>query len=222
MSATLEAVSKAKAHTTYRLADGTRVAGTTTVLAVLAKPALVKWANQIGLQGVEVGKYVDALADIGTLAHALITHDLGGPAPDLAAYSPEAIDKAENAFIKYLDWRKQHNVEPVFVERPLVSEKFRYGGTLDVYAHIDGAPAIIDIKTSKRIYSEHIHQVAAYRQLAVENGFDVDHVRILQVGRTDDEGFTERVVSLAELRRHWQIFRCCLTIYRLQTELKEE
>ena len=34
-----------QAHTVYKTADGIRVPGVTTVLGVLNKPALIKWAN---------------------------------------------------------------------------------------------------------------------------------------------------------------------------------
>jgi len=50
---------KTKAHTRYYLADGTLVPGSTTVCGVLNKPALVRWANQLGLQGIDSTKYTD-------------------------------------------------------------------------------------------------------------------------------------------------------------------
>ena len=38
---------RAKVHTVYRLKDGTKVPGVTTILnATINKPALIKWANQ--------------------------------------------------------------------------------------------------------------------------------------------------------------------------------
>ena len=43
---------KANAHTQYKLVDGTKVPSVTTVLGILNKPALVKWANNLGLQGI--------------------------------------------------------------------------------------------------------------------------------------------------------------------------
>ena len=60
----------------YRLLDKSIVPGVTTILNVLSKPALVPWANKLGLQGIEVGKYVDALGEIGTLAHLMVENYL--------------------------------------------------------------------------------------------------------------------------------------------------
>ena len=50
---------RAKAHTAYKTAGGQRVPGVTTVLGVINKPALVPWANQLGLQGINSSTYVD-------------------------------------------------------------------------------------------------------------------------------------------------------------------
>ena len=71
---------RAKAHTIYKLANGKRVPGVTTVLGIINKPALVKWANNLGLQGIDSTTYVDGTAKIGTLAHEMIQEYLGGPA----------------------------------------------------------------------------------------------------------------------------------------------
>ncbi len=228
MSVATEKVSAGKAHTRYRLQDGTLVPGVTTVLGVLNKPALVPWANALGLRGIDSRTYVDALATIGTLANQMIEHDLGAPAPDMALYSAEQADKAENALLKWYEWRKAHVIEPLVfgdrlaVELPLVSEASHYGGTIDCCAMIDGAWTVLDIKTSKAIYPEHMHQVAAYCRLLSDNGFTPEAVRVLQVGRTEDEGFSEHTLPISRLEPHWRIFDACLTIYRTQADLKRE
>ena len=222
MAATAEKISAGKAHTRYKTSDGTIVPGVTTILGVLNKPALVQWANDLGLKGINTRTYVDALATIGTLAHQMIEHDLGAEAPDLSRYSPEQIDKAENSLLKWYEWRKQHEVKPLLIEAHLVSEEHGFGGTLDCLAEIDGVPTILDIKTAKSIYPEHLHQVAAYRWLAAENGHEVKAVRVLQVGRTEDEGFSEHVIPVGRLGPHWRIFSACLLIYRTQNEIRRE
>ena len=80
---------RAKAHTIYKLANGKRVPGVTTVLGVINKPALVKWANNLGLQGIDSTTYVDETAKVGTLAHEMIQEYLGGPAWNRDAYNAE-------------------------------------------------------------------------------------------------------------------------------------
>lgn len=210
---------KAKAHTVYKV-DGKRVPGVTTILGVLNKPALVKWANNLGLQGVDSTKYVDALATIGTCAHYLVECEWKGEEPDLSEYDPDTIDKAENALLSFWEWRKGKDIDPLLVEEPLVSDSLRYGGTIDCYARVDGVNTLIDLKTSRGIFSEHIHQLAAYRQLLMENGYEVDNVRILRIGRDESEGFEERVYTPEQLEPHWEIFEHCRAIYELQKAVR--
>jgi len=212
------AAKRSKTHTRYYLKDGTLCPGVTTVLGVLNKPALVPWANKIGLAGIEVKNYVDVMALIGTTGHAMICAHNKGEKFDPDGLPADLIDKAENCFLSYLNWEKGHKVEPILCEAPLVSEHYGFGGTVDMYALVDGIPTIVDYKTGKAIYPEHIYQVAAYKTLIVENLLAGDAlpqaVRILQIGRDETEGFSEKVV--ADTTREWQIFEHCLAIYRLQ------
>jgi hypothetical protein len=210
---------KVKQHTVYKV-DGVRVPGVTTILGVLNKPALVKWANNLGLQGIDSAKYVDALANIGTLAHYLVECEWRGEEPDLSTYAPEDIDRAENALLSFWAWRDQHVVEPILVEAALVSAKYRYGGQIDCYATCDGKPTLIDLKTSKGIWPEHVHQLAAYKQLLTEAGYPVANVRILRIGRDETEGFEDRVYDLVSLEPHWRTFELCRELYDLQKVTK--
>jgi len=209
----MEKVSRVKQHTVYKV-DGVRVPGVTTILGVINKPALVPWANRLGLEGIDTRKYVDALAEIGTLAHSIIEHELREEPLDLDSWSPEQIDKAQNSAIKFLDWMEGHEIEVAATELQLVSAKYRFGGTVDVIASVDGILGIVDIKTAKAIYDDMMYQVAAYRELARENGYDVQEVRIVQVGRSDEEGFTVRHASGTELDAYWKVFENALNLYR--------
>lgn len=216
----VEKLAGTKAHTRYRLRDGTLVPGVTTVLGILNKPALIHWAWTLGMQGIDYRKFKDAAAVIGTCAHLMIQHDLQNTTPNLREFSPEVIDKAENAFLKWLEWKRQHAIDVIYCERQLVSEKYRYGGTIDCLAKVDGDLTILDLKTSKSIYTEYLYQVAAYRQLAAEDGHKAVSCRILQIGRTEDEGFSER--SETDTTRCFALFRHALAIYELQRNERTE
>jgi hypothetical protein len=205
---------KTKAHTPYHLRDGTRVPSVTTALGVLDKPGLIQWAWKLGREGIDWRKFRDEAADIGTLTHYLILCHLKGETPDIAEYSPHDVDKAENALLSYYEWEKGHKLEPILVEKPLVSEQYKYGGTIDCYCNLDGEPALLDFKTGKAIYPEHIYQLAAYTQLLREEGHPVSLCRILRIGRTEDESFEDRQIK--DLRVPWDIFKHCLEIYKLK------
>lgn len=213
-----EDVRHARRHTQYRTKDNVLVPGVTTVLNVLAKPALIRWANRIGLEGYEVDKYVDHTALIGKLAHEMIQAELAGRQADVADYSPNQHEAALRAVEKWRAWTKRHELQPLLVERPLISEKHGFGGTPDCYGRFDGRLTVIDFKTSKAIYDDHVVQAAAYAQLLGENGCEVAEIRIVQVGRVDAEGFSERTVE--DWSRHLELFLHALAIYRLQREIR--
>ena len=213
----MKTLNKHRAHTRYTTKDGAIVPGVTTILGILNKPALVPWANNMGLKGIDVSKYVDSKATVGTIAHYLVECDLTEKAADLEEYSPVEVAEAMNSFRKWQTWKSTRDVKLILSEGKLVSEAYRYGGTVDIYADIDGVATLLDIKTSKAIYGEMMHQVAAYRQLLVENEYPVDQVMIIRIGREDDEGFETRVVG--NLEKHFSVFEHCLAIFNLQREL---
>lgn len=205
---------KSRAHQRYRLADGTIVPGVTTILNVLAKPALIAWANRMGLQGIDTTKYVDAAALAGTACHAMIEAHLKHEVFDESEYDKDTLSIAANGFLKYLDWEKAHKVENVESELQLVSERYKFGGTVDMYATVDGSPTLIDFKTNASgIYDEMMHQVCAYRQLLVESGREVHQILIIRLGKSDQPDMETRYIS--EWDRHWNIFQHCLAIYNL-------
>jgi hypothetical protein len=242
------AAHKSKQHTRYKKLDGTPVGGVTSVLGVLSKPALVPWANRLGLQGVEVNKYIDVLAEVGTLAHYLtichltktidVLEDIGDfksdvwgtnvnrvmfnlaeKAPEVNEYSPNQVASSLNCLRKYLNWESKHDVKPIDAEFGLVSEKWGFGGTIDLFAFIDGKLECVDFKTGKAIYDTHFYQTAAYRRLIDESHYGqdigkVDQCRILQIGRDEQEGFGEKI--LVNTTREWETFRHALAIYNLK------
>ena len=210
---------KANIHTVYKVQSGERVPSVTTILGILNKPALLQWAWQCGVDGLDYRTVRDNAADIGTLAHYLIMCHLRGEEPDVSEYSAQDIDKAENCLLKYWNWEKEHSIKPVLVEVPLVSEEYGFGGTIDCLAQVGDALWLVDYKTGKAIYPEMIYQLAAYRQLLAEAGYVVDKSRILRIGREASGDFEERVVS--DLEKPWQLFQACLTVYNLQKQIKK-
>jgi hypothetical protein len=213
------AAKRSRSHTRYYDKAGKLLPGVTTVLGVLNKPALISWANNLGLAGINVREYVDILATVGKIGHDMICCHNKGVKFEANGERADLIDKAENCFLSYLAWEKQHKVEPILCEAALVSEKYGFGGTVDMFAKVDGILTVVDYKTGKAIYPEHVYQVAAYRYLIIENGGYVPAaVRILQIGRDENEGFSEKIVT--DTTREWELFQHCLAIYQLQKKAK--
>ena len=210
-----EEMTLASTHQPYRLADGTIVPGVTTVLNVLDKgEGLTYWAWDLGLQGLDYREVRDAAGRVGTLTHRLIANHLkGAPGPGSGGYSPAEVTKSEKCMVKYLKWEKENPLTPVMIETPLVSEEYRYGGTPDLLAELNGEFVLIDFKTGGAVYESMFAQLAAYRQLLTEQGWPVAKGWIVRVSPDDSE---YEVAPGLDLDRDWQIFQHCLAIYELQ------
>lgn len=210
---------RAKAHTRYYTTDGELVVGVTTVCGLLAKPQLIKWANNLGLQGIDSTKYVDASATVGTLIHYLVECHIKGENPDLSEYSQADQELGYVGFNKFLEWEKEHKVEYIASELSLVSDKNKFGGTIDCIAKVDGELTLIDFKSGSGIYKEYYVQTSAYKELAKEKGYKVKRIMILNIGRNENETFkVESITSQAS--KYYKIFKALKQIYYIKKELK--
>ena len=214
---------KDKVHTIYKTKDGTRVPGASTIAGVLDKPALKFWANTLGMDGIDVKKYVDSLADAGTLAHYLVQCEFEDETP-LQAYVDEFskvdLDRAETSYLKFLDWFAQHDIQTIMTEAQLVSEEHKFGGTCDAYALVDGVLTLIDIKTCKALYGatdDKWIQVAGYQILLEGHGYEVQDTRILRVGRNALEGFEYAPIP-NDPTLYKKLFWHCRQIYDLKKQ----
>ncbi len=210
---------KYKAHTVYKLADGTRVPGVTTITGQIgwSKETLCKWHNKMGLEGIDTSKYVSDKADIGTLAHRMVECHLTGEELDTSDYSKNQIDKAENCLLSFFEWERTHKITVIHHELELVSERLGFGGKLDLNSKVDLLLEIDDLKTGSGIYAEHYVQVAGYCILADENNIPYSQARIINIPRTNDERFDQQVVKNLDLYK--QIFLRLLDIYKLKKQI---
>lgn len=211
---------KTKIHTVYKNQAGDRVPSVTTILSVLAKPALIEWAWRMGTEGKDFKAVRDQAGDIGSLVHMMILADLKGEKLDLSEYSPSDVDKAETCLIKYWEWVKANPQKTMLCEAPLVSE-LGYGGTPDWFGTIGNILTLVDYKSGKAIYAEFFSQAAAYAELLKENGYGYpEQVRIIRIGRDDTEQFEDRTITGESLGGYFEIFLACLKIYQKRKELK--
>lgn len=218
MTVEQKAKAKAKQHTVYKNAAGKRVPGVTTITGVMDKPALLRWANRIGLEGIEMAQYVDELAAIGTLAHYMVECYLKKTTPNLDPYSKDQIDAAENSVLKFYEWEKRNKFSVIRSEMQLVSERLQVGGTCDCYCELNGKKTLVDFKTSKGVFDEHFTQVAGYAMILEDNGFSVQDVRILRIGRTEDEGLDD--VAVPALALHRERFLACKSLYDINSQIR--
>lgn len=202
------------------LKDGTPVPGATTICNLLNKEFLIKWANKLGKQGIDVTEYVDIAARKGTLIHSIIESHNTKKEIDLSEYSDDEIDLASKIFYThYIEWEKLHEIQPLESEFKLVSETYKFGGIIDFYAILDGVYTVIDFKTSKSISKEHLLQVSSYVQLLKENGYKVDQLLILDVKKDLNLKIDEKYLTIDETLPYWELFKKLLDVYYLKKQL---
>jgi len=115
-------------------------------------------------------------ANAGTIAHDLIEqHVLQGGVvqtevlPQHQKAEKSVLDRAWNSYAQFQRWLAQTRIQITHTEMGLVSEKHRFGGTLDgIGVDADGKRVLIDWKTSNAVYSDYLIQLAAYGLLLDE------------------------------------------------------
>jgi hypothetical protein len=214
---------KFEAHTTYKDTNGVRVPSVTTILGVLAKPQLINWAYKLGKDGQDMKAVQDSAMSTGTLLHYLIATELRGEKPDqeyLDEFTLRDQRYCNNCLLSWDEWKKDKVIEIVECEKPMVSQKFGYGGTLDLLAYINGKLCLCDFKSSNGIYIDYWYQLAAYGNLVEENVETplIEQYHILRFGKDMNNDFEDKF--LTDLDNHWQVFHHCLQVYKLQNSMR--
>ena len=165
-----------RTHQVYKLASGEVVPGVTSILGVLAKPALIQWAASMERDGIlahlediretygDLGHFDasklpaayyhatkrDKAADLGTVIHARIEAWHRGEELEPDGIPPEMFVQSAFGFSRYLEWWNAGGFKLVASEHQMVSEDLRAGGTMDVLARdAEGRLVLVDIKSTK-------------------------------------------------------------------------
>jgi hypothetical protein len=184
----------------------------------MAKPSLISWAWNCGLKGEDYKKIRDLGGEVGTITHLLVTHDIMNKVPDLSEYRQIDIDAATLCLNSFHEWKKGHTLEVIHIEKPLVSEEYRYGGQPDFLGYVNGELELIDFKSSNGIWNDYYYQVASYRQLEIEAGYDVNKARILRFSKGNNVEFEDRLIT--QFKYEFELFLNCLSIYNLLKTMK--
>lgn len=210
----------------YKNQAGKRLQSVTTIIKHLGWNArvLMKWANKQGLKGVDIDQYKPE-ADVGTICHYLAECYAKSIMPNLTKipeetqvekdYKKDVVERAQTAFLGFVDWVSRTDPKWVSNELKLVSEKYQFAGTIDAVALVNGTLTLIDFKTSKGVYSDHYIQVSAYRELLREHNFDIKDVLLLQFDK-ETGNFMPHVIPEEILTPAWEVFQMCqkLTPYQ--------
>lgn len=145
--------------------DGQRVPSVTTITNRFKDSSgLLYWANQCGLEGQTLEEARQPATSVGSVVHAMVEAYLHGEDPG----EPGTLE-AVNGFESWREWWEAGKFTVEYTELPLVSEKYRFGGTIDtILRDSQGRLCIGDWKTSNGIYEDYLWQVAAYGLLFEE------------------------------------------------------
>lgn len=213
--------------TGYKLKDGTKVPGVTTIIGRFKDSGgLLHWAfaqGRLAEQDVIGSLYDkrDEAANAGTLAHACVeAHINKQPLPDIP--DTEVGKLARQGYENYLRWQADSRIQVISQEVLLVSELHKFGGCLDALG-VDSRSdlCILDWKTSDNCYPDHLIQIAAYKALWEEEHPDKPitggfHLCRFSKGHAD---FAHHYWS--ELDDAWEQFKLFRRAYDLDKLLKK-
>lgn len=218
--------------------------GCTTILSVIAKPALISWAANMAVgyikengieddnsEGIWISfkeleearkahtKRKEKAGDWGTKVHAEIERYI----KNTIAINGNAKDKTkyDESIKNFIDWAVKNKVKFLETEKNIYSEKLFLGGIVDIVCEIDGQKWIGDIKTAKSgIYPENFWQCAGYDLMLKEMKLypDIKGYLILNL-KENGEMLEKRSISNGD---NTKAFMACLDIYRIQEKIKNQ
>lgn len=214
--------------------------GTTTVLGVIAKPALIPWAANmtVGYIREHIGEYdltdlaqfeqmlqdaksahrkkKEKAGDWGTELHAEVERYIKNSMICIAGWKDTT--KYDDKIKQFIEWAKQNNTRFLASEKNVWSERMWTGGIVDFICEIDGKRWIGDIKTSNSgVHPENFWQCAAYDMMLQEQGEPRAEGYLILNIKENGEFAEKRNISIEE---NQQAFLSCLNIYRTLEKIK--
>jgi hypothetical protein len=219
--------------------------GCTTILGVLAKPALIQWSANMAAEYVKehwyereayTQKNIDEIiaeakvahrkkkekaGDWGTAMHEWVERYIKCQIANDGSTAGEPTEPMQAAnSAHFIKWEQDNKVKFIDSERAIYSKSLFLGGIVDILCEIEGEMWICDVKTSSSIYPESMFQCAGYDIMLSAMGLDkpVKGYIILNLKKTGE--FEEkRSISNEENK---EAFMACLKLYRTMEKLKNQ
>lgn len=184
------------------------VPGVTSVLKFLEDK---EWMNAyIARKGRrELDTVRDNAAVLGTRIHHL-AHNLAWQRGAFVETGLEPYGKAIREFYE------AHVRTVVHTELPLVSEKERVGGTLDLYCELsDGSMAVVDLKCKRSAGITDVNRVqtAGYALLLREQGFEINKRVVLRLHTSEEKRGRWYAKAAPDHAGDVRAFRACVELY---------
>ena len=223
--------------------DGDYVPSVTTILNVISKPALMPWAVKMGAEGFRDNRKDYLKGDIKLEdmikgikgAYRKKSQDALNIGEEVHAWCEQAIkfklgvgtmpSMPDNEVVResienFRDWTKENDVKWLSSEEKIYNRKYKYAGTVDAIAEVNGVFGVIDFKTSKRLYDEYDLQVSAYGE-TIEDiyGRDCESSWLLRFDK-EDGSFESKELQSGDHAENFMAFYGALCLYNRLTVLK--
>ena len=199
-------------HIDYKV-EGIKVPSVTTILGRYKNSTgLIIWSNKLGLEGKSYHAELNKAGDIGTALHELAELHIKG---DYYELPEDSI--VQECFNKFKDWWSEQNYEVNFTEKSFCCRKYKYGGTADLLVNGD---TIIDFKTSKAVYDDHLVQMSAYRYMIEEqDGIEINKGILARFGKEGSDDFEIREFSKSDLNKGFKYFKVLREAFDLDKQI---
>jgi ATP-dependent exoDNAse (exonuclease V) beta subunit len=204
-------------HSTYINKEKVEVPSVTTIIKLLNKPFIAKWANSLGWKRQSYDKVLEESANKGTFVHETLHEYLFKEGKKFDLSNPEVLNFLYENLNTFKEFEKEYDIKPIWGEKSFSLDKF--GGTVDLYCELDNKYTILDFKTSKRFYSSHFIQLGAYIQLLEANDYKVEQVAILRIREGD---YDIKIINREDMNDYIELFNRLVEVFYLVYELNEE
>ena len=238
-------------HLHQLLVDGEwkNLTGCTTVLSVLAKPALIQWSANMAVEYIKntlpntdptihTGDITIHRSDFEKIleeaktAHRKKKEKAGDLGTQIHAEVESIIKQAIQAtdglvapqegspqINHFVKWAIDNKVKFLETEKCVYSKSLFLGGIVDIICEIDGQLWIADIKTGSGIYPEMFAQCSGYNLMLDEMGYPQIAGHIILNLKKTGEFDEKRSISTEDSKK---LFLACLDIYRLQEKFNNQ
>lgn len=206
-------------HQKYHLKSGEQVYGATTYTSLIPKD-LLSWVACVTRRGKNHDHIKKSAGRVGTATHHHLQRRTTGVKVSESFSCTEEEAQQINIATKNADafWdSNKDKLFPIGCEVQLVSEKNKFGGTLDLVAiDEEGSVVLIDYKTSGKIYDDFFYQQSAYANLWAEHypSFPIDKVMLVRIGKKKPEDVETETRLASTLTRYWDVFLKLLALGR--------
>ena len=206
-------------HQKYYLANGEQVYGATTYTSLIPKD-LFSWVASVTRRGYKYEDIKRSAGRVGTATHHhLHRRTTGVKGSESFSCTQEEANQINIATKNADDFWDEHKEKlfPIACEAQLVSEKHKFGGTLDLVAiDEEGSVVLIDYKTSGKIYDDFFYQQSAYVNLWAERypSFPIDKVILVRIGKKKPKDVETDARLASSLNRYWDVFLKLLALGR--------